>query len=228
MDQGFTSTQGTISGIRDSMSQRFQDTAQRELSRDLERHHEQLLESLRFPEMNSRKNHVLENYPGTFSWVFKNTRYDGRSHLLSDGETDDEETDEEDGDDDTTMDDAPESAPTTDSPSPDSFPAWLESDLNLFWISGKPASGKSSLMKFLASNPLTIEHVKVWQRNMQTTTYKLHIITHFFWKPGQSLQRNIEGMMLSLLHQVLRKDPYLAQRLWENQENVSDKRARGD
>ncbi|KAI6762572.1 hypothetical protein HG530_008552 [Fusarium avenaceum] len=238
MYQGFNSTQGAISGIRDSMSSRFQDSARRELSRDLERHHEQLLKSLRFSDMNRRRNQVSENYPGTFSWVFKNTRYDGRSHSLSDGETDDEETDDgetddgetgdEDGDDDITMDDAPESAPTTDSPNPNSFPAWLESDLNLFWISGKPASGKSSLMKFLASNSLTMKHLKAWQRNMQATNHKLHIITHFFWKPGQLLQKNIEGMMLSLLHQVLRKDRYLAQRLWESQENVSDKRARGD
>ncbi|KIL85337.1 hypothetical protein FAVG1_11293 [Fusarium avenaceum] len=182
MDQGFTSTQGTISDIRDSMSQRLQDTAQRELSRDMERHHEQLLESLRFSEMNSRKNQVSETYPGTFSWVFKNT-------------------------------DELESAPTAESRNPEIFPAWLESDSNLFWIS---------------ANSLTIEHLKVWQRNMQMTDRKLHIITHSFWKPGQLLQRNIEGMMLSLLHQVLHKDPYLARQLWEDQENVSEKRARGD
>lgn len=223
MDQGFTSTQSTILGIRDSMSQRFQDSAQRELSRDFERHHEQLLESLRFSDMNRRRNLVSENYPGTFSWVFKKTRYDSRSHLLIR-----EEKGDGDGNGDITVDDAPELAPTTDSPNPSSFPAWLESDLNLFWISGKPASGKSSLMKFLASNSLTIKHLKVWQRTMQTTDRKLHIITHFFWKPGQLLQRSIEGMMLSLLHQVLRKDPCLAQRLWEDQENISDKRARGD
>ncbi|CAJ0552263.1 Ff.00g062420.m01.CDS01 [Fusarium sp. VM40] len=228
MDRGFTSTQGTISGICDSMSQRFQDSTQRELSRDLEKHHEQLLESLRFSDMNRRRNQVSENYPGTFSWVFKNTRYDGRSHSLSDEETDNEEKDEEDEKDDITMDDTPESAPTTDAPNINSFPAWLESDLNLFWISGKPASGKSSLMKFLALNSLTMDHLKVWQRNMQMTDRKLHIITHFFWKPGQLLQRNIEGMMLSLLYQVLQKDPYLARRLWEDQENVSEKRARGD
>ncbi|KAG5660368.1 hypothetical protein KAF25_002974 [Fusarium avenaceum] len=234
MDQGFTSTQGTIWGIHDSMSQRFQDTAQRELSRDLKRHHEQLLESLRFSDMNRRKNQISENYPGTFSWVFKNKRDDSRSCSLSGGETDDEVTEDEDGDedededDDITMDDAPESAYPADLPSRNSFPVWLESDLNLFWISGKPASGKSSLMKFLASHSLTIEHLKVWQRNMQITNRNLHIITHFFWKPGQLLQRNIEGMMLSLLHQVLHKDPCLAQRLWEDQENVSDKRTRGD
>lgn len=228
MDQGFNSTQGAISGIHDSMSSRFQDSAQRELSKDLEKHHEQLLESLRFSDMNRRRNQVSENYPGTFSWVFKNTRYDDQNHSLSHEETDDGEKDDQDRDDNITMNDAPGSAPTTGSTNPNSFPAWLESDLNLFWISGKPASGKSSLMKFLASNSLTIKHLKVWQRKMEMTDRKLHIITHFFWKPGQLLQRNIEGMMLSLLHQVLHKDPCLAQRLWENQENVSDKRARGD
>ncbi|RGP70106.1 hypothetical protein FSPOR_4218 [Fusarium sporotrichioides] len=232
MDQGFTSTQVAVSSIRDFMSQRLQDSAQHELGRDFERRHEQLLESLRFLEMNSRKNQVSENYPGTFSWVFENTTYCDRCYARGHGETDDEmtddeETDDEYGDDDIAMDDS-NSVPTRGSPIPGSFPAWLQSDSNLFWISGKPASGKSSLIRFLATNPLTREHLEIWQRNMQIKTGKLRIISHFFWKPGQSLQNNIRGMLLSLLYQVLCKDSYLAQRLCESQEDVSDKRAHGD
>lgn len=101
------------------------------------------------------------------------------------------------------------------------FPAWLESDARQFWISGKPASGKSSLMKFLATNPLTLRHLQAQHSNIQ-------ILTHYFWKPGQPLQKNIEGMTLSLLHHVLHKNCALAQRLWTEQSNVQDKRYRGD
>ncbi|KAG8677558.1 hypothetical protein FPOAC1_003582 [Fusarium poae] len=205
IDQGFASTQGTITNIRDSTSQHFQDSSQREMSKILERRHERLLNSLRFSEMNSRKNQVSENYPGTFSWVFKNTSCSSRSHSpLTDMST------------------------STSSPDPDNFPIWLQSDSNLFWISGKPASGKSSLMKFLATNSLTREHLEIWQHNTQNKNGKLRIIAHYFWKPGQLLQKNIQGMVLSLLYQVLCKDLCLAQQLWEDQDDVSDKRAHGD
>ncbi|KAL6922275.1 hypothetical protein FSST1_006301 [Fusarium sambucinum] len=233
IDQGLVSTQGAVSNMHESMSQRFQDSDRHELNKDLKRRHEQLLESLRFSEMNSRKNQVSGNYPGTFSWVFENTSHSSRNHLRGCEEREDmmfdnEETDEDDIHDDVSIDNTSESVSTASSLDPDGFPAWLQSESNLFWISGKPASGKSSLMKFLATNALTREHLKVWQQNMRMTSGNLRIIGHFFWKPGQSLQNNIQGMLLSLLHQVLCKNPHLAQRLWEDQKNVSDKRARGD
>ncbi|CAO2652866.1 Nn.00g022770.m01.CDS01 [Neocucurbitaria sp. VM-36] len=37
--------------------------------------------------------------------------------------------------------------------SPATFDEWLSSDDGLYWISGKPGSGKSTLMKFLNRNP---------------------------------------------------------------------------
>ncbi|KAF0642026.1 hypothetical protein FPSE5266_10676 [Fusarium pseudograminearum] len=221
INQGFTSTQGAVSSMHNSMSQRLQESAQRDLSSDLKKRHERLLDSLRFSEMNSRKNQVSENYPGTFLWVFKKKSDGSQTQRVSRAETYNKDGDIH-------MNDASTSAPGTGSQSPVSFPSWLECDANLFWISGKPASGKSSLMKFLATNSLTIEHLRIWQRSIQMSDGKLRIITHYFWKAGESLQNNIQGMMLSLLHQVLNKDLCLAQRLWEDQENVSDKRAYGD
>ncbi|KAH7003094.1 hypothetical protein EDB82DRAFT_469917 [Fusarium venenatum] len=142
--------------------------------------------------------------------------------------TNSDSTDNDDMDDDISTDDPSESMSIRDLPGPDNFPAWLESKSKLFWISGKRASGKSSLMKFLATISHTIEHLKSWQRNTQFTDSKLHIITHFFWKPGQLLQRNTQGMLLSLLHEVLYRNPFLAQRLCKDLENVFDKQAYGD
>lgn len=224
MDQGFISTQGAVSRMHNSMSQRLQESAQWDLSRDFEKHQEQLLESLRFSEMNSRKNHISENYPGTFGWVFENPSCSSQSsvHLVDvDNETEDEEIL-------TSTHNPPKFIPAAESLNPNSFPAWLESDIDLFWISGKPASGKSSLMKFLATNSLTIKHLAKWQPSMKTLDGKLRIITHYFWKAGESLQNNIQGMLLSLLYQVLNKDPCLTRRLLENQDDVSNKRAYGD
>ncbi|EWY86013.1 hypothetical protein FOYG_10676 [Fusarium oxysporum NRRL 32931] len=225
IDAGFTTTQDYLSTFRDSMSQEFQVMARRDQNNSFEEEHNQLLQSLRFPEMNSRRNHISENYPGTFDWVFRSPIYCSRCCSPSCEESDDdsvqqreESTDDEDLDD---MLESPEPTTTTRPADLNYFPAWLESDARQFWISGKPASGKSSLMKFLATNPLTLRHLQAQHSNIQ-------ILTHYFWKPGQPLQKNIEGMTLSLLHQVLHKNRGLAQRLWTEQSNVQDKRYRGD
>ncbi|EWG53222.1 hypothetical protein FVEG_11696 [Fusarium verticillioides 7600] len=196
INTGFNTSQGTISSFRDSVSREFQDIARRDQSKSFEQEHNQLLQSLRFPEMNSRRNHISENYPGTFDWVFKgpDDRYPG--NVLG-------------------------PAYGIGLSGLNSFPAWLESGSRQFWISGKPASGKSSLMKFLATNSLTLQHLQAQHRNIQ-------ILTHYFWKPGQPLQKNIEGMARSLLHQLLHKNRDLAQRLWIEQPNVQDKRDGGD
>jgi hypothetical protein len=49
-----------------------------------------------------------------------------------------------------------------------SFKTWLEDDTPFFWISGKPASGKSTLMNYIAHAGETIEtlqdaHAKQWK-----------------------------------------------------------------
>ncbi|KAF5549045.1 hypothetical protein FMEXI_4387 [Fusarium mexicanum] len=229
--EGFTTTQGAISSFCNSMVQEFQDMAQRDQSTNFEKEHNELLQSIRFPEMNSRKNHISENYPGTFDWIFKNSVYGSRSCLSSYEESGDENVQQreenEDGesmDEDEDLDGEEDMDNMQYSPSSsycNHFPTWLESDSQQFWISGKPASGKSSLMKFLATNPITLQHLQAQHSNIR-------ILTHYFWKPGQPLQKNIEGMTRSLLHQVLQKNRDLAQRLWTEQRNIQDKRDRGD
>ncbi|KAF5702773.1 hypothetical protein FMUND_13328 [Fusarium mundagurra] len=196
INTGFTTTNGALSSFRDSVSREFQDMARRDQSKTFEQEHNQLLQSLRFPEMNSRRNHISENYPGTFNWVFENPDDRNRGNVSG-------------------------PAYTIRPSGLNSFPAWLESDARQYWISGKPASGKSSLMKFLATHPLTLQHLQAHHSNIQ-------ILTHYFWKPGQPLQKNIEGMTRSLLHQVLHKNRNLAHQLWAEQPNVGDKRDGGD
>ncbi|KAF5574951.1 uncharacterized protein FSUBG_13987 [Fusarium subglutinans] len=97
----------------------------------------------------------------------------------------------------------------------------IREDSNIFWVSGKPASGKSSLMKFLASNFSTGTHLRNWRSNVR-------ILTHFFWKPGKLLQRNVEGMVLLLLDQVLDCRPGLCRMLCEAQPYVRHKRSHSD
>jgi hypothetical protein len=77
------------------------------------------------------------------------------------------------------------------------FVRWLQSDSGLYWIAGKAGSGKSTLMKFLHSDPRTKEHLKVWTR-----ASRLVVAGHFFWNSGGSIQMAIEGLIRTLLHSI--------------------------
>ncbi|KAF3016413.1 hypothetical protein E8E14_002767 [Neopestalotiopsis sp. 37M] len=78
----------------------------------------------------------------------------------------------------------------------DSFSNWLRSTDVFYWISGKPGSGKTTLVKFIAQHPSTEVLLNIWQPRPL-------IISHFLWRPGTLLQRSIKGMLCSLLHQLL-------------------------
>ncbi|KAI1843949.1 hypothetical protein JX266_009815 [Neoarthrinium moseri] len=96
----------------------------------------------------------------------------------------------------------------------DSFVTWLGSNDTTYWISGKPGSGKSTLMLFLLKDPRT-------QDLLDTRSPDTLIIGHFLLSSGHPMQRNTKGILCSLLHQILQDDerhkrmllPYLAQRL---------------
>ncbi|KAM0271639.1 hypothetical protein ACHAQH_009027 [Verticillium albo-atrum] len=55
----------------------------------------------------------------------------------------------------------------------DSFINWLRSDSPVYWISGKPGSGKTTLMNYMVSNPRTATALRVWSPNFL-------IVSHFF------------------------------------------------
>ncbi|KAK0732271.1 hypothetical protein B0H67DRAFT_606737 [Lasiosphaeris hirsuta] len=86
----------------------------------------------------------------------------------------------------------------------DSFIKWLRSGQGFFHVSGKPGSGKSTLMKYIVENPTTERHLRAW-----AGTKKMVLSRHFFWKPGTALQKSLQGLAQSLLHSVLQKCPEL-------------------
>ncbi|RYP19322.1 hypothetical protein DL765_003404 [Monosporascus sp. GIB2] len=47
------------------------------------------------------------------------------------------------------------------------FVQWLKSDQSIFWISGKPGSGKSTLMKFLVRDRRTTKYLETWKTPVQ-------------------------------------------------------------
>ena len=85
------------------------------------------------------------------------------------------------------------------------FPRWLMSDAEqLYWITGKPASGKSTLVKFIYRDERTMQHLKQWAKRK-----KLIICSYYFWNSGTHMQMSEEGMARTLLHHALRQAPDL-------------------
>ncbi|KAG7287394.1 hypothetical protein NEMBOFW57_006905 [Staphylotrichum longicolle] len=87
---------------------------------------------------------------------------------------------------------------------PINFRNWLRTQNGLFWVHGKPGSGKSTLMKFLCHNPATMHHLRSWAGGK-----KLVVASFFFWNAGTQLQKSQEGLLRSLLFEILRKCPEL-------------------
>lgn len=84
------------------------------------------------------------------------------------------------------------------------FKAWLEQDSGAFWISGKAGSGKSTLMKFLNRSQQLRASLEVWAGGRQ-----LFITSFYFWITGTRMQKTQEGLLQSILHEILRQEPAL-------------------
>lgn len=170
-----------------------------------ERLRERLLKSLKYPGMNERANQVEIAYEQTFRWLFADADADdssysggGESCRSCSEELDDQDEHSEDDWTDVDTDDEPEEEP------PDmvwsSFTDWLQSDLSMYWIMGKPGSGKSTLSKFILSEPRFKIALARWRCDV-------FIACHFFWRPGALLQRSIKGMLCAIIYQLVPSIP---------------------
>ncbi|KAL9095011.1 MAG: hypothetical protein Q9165_002613 [Trypethelium subeluteriae] len=86
-------------------------------------------------------------------------------------------------------------------PRGDDLVAWLFSKAEtrrIYWISGKPGSGKSTLMRFLDENISVLDHMCPWAAEHAVLRAQC-----FFWGPRNKLQMSIEGLLRSLLTQLL-------------------------
>lgn len=79
-----------------------------------------------------------------------------------------------------------------------SFIDWLASPSDLYWITGKAGSGKSTLMKYISDNSLTQTYLRRWSQGIP-----LAMGSFFFWNSGTKMQMTQEGLLQSFLHQAL-------------------------
>ena len=87
----------------------------------------------------------------------------------------------------------------------DNFIAWLESGEGIYWISGKAGSGKSTLMSLLCQDQRTIDALTAW-----SSTKDILMPRFFFWSGGTMVQKSLEGLLRSLLWQILNERPELS------------------
>ena len=108
------------------------------------------------------------------------------------------------------------------------FKAWLTSEKQLYWITGKAGSGKSTLMKYICKPDRTSEsqprmpnsrsrceeYLRAWAGHCLLVT-----AAFYFWNSGVQLQMAQGGLFRSLLVQILGQIPHLvslvALRRWE-------------
>ncbi|KAI1407119.1 hypothetical protein F5Y13DRAFT_175692 [Hypoxylon sp. FL1857] len=81
-----------------------------------------------------------------------------------------------------------------------SLSRWLKNGDGFFWIHGKPGSGKSTLMKFI------IQHQRTWELLHRFPSDALQISASFFFHDrGSLLQHSFEGLLRSVLYQIIGK-----------------------
>ncbi|KAL8902193.1 MAG: hypothetical protein Q9207_004846 [Kuettlingeria erythrocarpa] len=84
------------------------------------------------------------------------------------------------------------------------FRNWLETERGVYWISGKPGSGKSALMKYIVNEDRTSQLLADWEKGTD-----LIVISFFFWNAGVPLQKSCTGLLMSLLYQIATQWPDL-------------------
>jgi len=183
--------------------------------------------------MNARRSQVKEPDSSTFHWIFKfgpkhqvdtgdQSKFSPGGPLSSDSGDNlgnDHSNDPKTSSGDEMEIDSNASDLETDEPiAPDdlrsvatrSFLSWLSMDVQsdqhprIFWISGKPGSGKSKFLKSIIEDTRTRDLIG----------QSALILSCFVWRTGSELmQRSIQGLACSLLYQLLLEDEVLCDRL---------------
>ncbi|KAM7216397.1 hypothetical protein V8F06_008217 [Rhypophila decipiens] len=151
-----------------------------------------LLQSLKFESMNDRAEQIGQPHEGTYQWVMRGIRPWLEDDSLIVTQNQDQAI---------TTSDCPHETASLNLPWR-CFPCWLDSTdtcNKLYWLQGKPGSGKSTLMKFLVSEKSIWTDLKVSESDPL-------IIKHFFWAAGNLLQKSLRGLLLVMLSQFLSTD----------------------
>jgi hypothetical protein len=97
-----------------------------------------------------------------------------------------------------------------------SFAQWLQSDQIFYWITGKPGAGKSTLMKYIDTNPKLKRLLDTWAGSK-----KLRTLRFYFWNSGSTIQMSQEGMLRTLIYEALKQDTQIMPLAFPNRVEAS-------
>lgn len=119
------------------------------------------------------------------------------------------------------------------------FTQWLRREPEfkqpIFWIRGKPGSGKSTLMKMALQSKETDRHLGLARhpstngsagraspvKNEETLTVPWTKISFFFHDRGSHIQKSLSGMLQDLLYQVLEQEKWFLRDIFDIYEKLS-------
>ncbi|KAM5362285.1 hypothetical protein ACJZ2D_012640 [Fusarium nematophilum] len=81
-----------------------------------------------------------------------------------------------------------------------SFINWLKHEDGVYWITGKPGSGKSTLMKMIHDEKRTTDALDEWANGSRLITAGF-----YFWNSGEEVQMSLEGLIRTLLYFIATK-----------------------
>jgi hypothetical protein len=93
----------------------------------------------------------------------------------------------------------------------DDLSSWLEHGSDIYWVSGKAGSGKSTLMKYLYQHEKTKSLLYRWAGFNSLT-----MADFFFYALGTQEQKSQEGLTRAVLYQLLKAEPSLISTLFPN------------
>jgi hypothetical protein len=141
----------------------------------------ELLSMLAFESIRDRFEGIDEAHKNTFGWIFRPLT----QHQAVD-----------------------ESEPQP--PANSSFVTWLAGQSGIYWINGKAASGKSTLMKYILAHPDMPRHLRRWAASGDPAGSRSpRFASFFFWASGTKEQRSQSGLLRSILYEVLIQEPKL-------------------
>ncbi|KAI0183619.1 hypothetical protein EV127DRAFT_446473 [Xylaria flabelliformis] len=93
----------------------------------------------------------------------------------------------------------------------------------IYWIAGNAGSGKSTLMKFIHKHPAMLKGLEAW-----IGSRPILVASHFFWLAGTPIQQSQEGLLRSLLYQILRTQPEVTRHVfparWQTSNSLLDRK----
>ena len=143
-----------------------------------DRRYEEIVHSLFYPDISSRQEQVDDQFDGiknSYDWIFD----DPRTHRLESYDKYSSQHQEHRWDD---------------------FARWLKSGHGVYWINGKAGSGKSTLMNHICNHSRRLKLLGEWYSDRRLLTP-----TFFFWNAGTRLQKSIDGLLRSLVYQMLKE-----------------------